>query len=311
MTLSLKALGLLLHLSRCGAPRGAVGLSETLPDGRKGISSGLDELLSMGLIRRINGKTHTNQFWSAVEITEQGEKYIKNYGRRGSKRNTEPCAKKEHSIPQNGNIADTYIADIPYSSEQYGLYTNSVNQGTALKSAVQDKEEYGVMDMSLGSMPIDPDDLEYEKQKDAARKKEEKAEAKRKGYAERQRIRAGRPVEKWTPTDVVNYFAEAVKQFWRIDEVQYAQRPSFVKALTEFRATHDTTGDEEKHMLDLYIDRHKGNTKPVSSDMLFFGFIKYAPSMIEEARRFLAPENTDRADNARAKRRQQLGMDNV
>lgn len=306
MRISPKALGILVHLYRHGAPRGSEGLQTTLKEGRRYIDTGLKELLSNGFIEALKGKTSSKKYFHILRITDKGRAHVESYLEEPLY--ILPSGETYISIPQNGNIADTYKADIPYSTEQYGLYTNSVNQGTALKSAVQEKEEFGGV-MSLGSMPMDPDDLEAEIQKDQKRKKEEKAEARRKNYANRQRIRANRPVEKWTPTDIVNYFAEQVKQLWRVDEVKSNQRPSFVKAMTEFRATHDTTGDLEKQLLDMYIDRRRQDTKLRDPDLLFFGFIKFAPSLIEEAKRSLRKEDPVAAEAIRQKNLKMLGLE--
>lgn len=296
MRISPKALGLLFHMSIHGSSEGAKGLQETFGEGKDYISTGLIELLSNGLIRSIKGRTNSGKFYRGIEITDSGREYVKRYKYHGGKSATAPGRKTRTYIPLNSDIADT-----PYS-----IYTNSVNQGTALESAVQEKEEFGGT-MDLGAMPIDPDDLEAEKEKDKKRKQEEKKENRRKNYANRQRIRANRPIEKWTPTDVVNYYAEQVKLIWNLEEVRYDQRPAFIRALDEFRSIHDTTGDVEKQLLDMWLDKHKYDTKNSNADMLFFGFIKYAPSMLDEAKRILAPEDLSVVESARERRQRQLG----
>jgi len=297
--LSPKALGLLLHVYAQGASGGSKGLSEALGVGKDYVSSGLIELRSNDLIALIKGKTDKGNFWSTVEITQKGvdilKKHMKDGKNRGGKPATAPLRKTRSSISQN-----SYLANYPNSIEAY-----SVNQGDALSASHKETEEFieGV------DMWLDPDDLAAEMEKDRKRKAEERQDAKKKNHSDRQKIRAGRPVEKWTPTDVVNYFAELVKTVWHISEVTTNQRPAFIKAITNFRADFDTTGDIEKEILDRWIDSQKHDTDKRSPDALFFGFIKYAPTMLEEAKRALAPEDLSRVESVKAKRRAQLGAE--
>lgn len=299
MVLNPKALGILWHVYAHGASGGAKGLSEALGVGKDQVSSGLIELRSNDLIALIKGKTDKGNFWSSVEITQKGVELCKDYARKGRNRSgkpaTAPLRKTRSSISQN-----SYLANYPNSIEAY-----SVNQGDALSASHKEEEEFiGDVDMWL-----DPDDLAAEMEKDRKRKAEERQESKKKNHADRQKIRANRTVDKWTPTDVVNYFAELVKQTWHISEVTTNQRPAFVKALTLFRADFDTTGDIEKEILDRWVDSQKHDTDKRSPDALFFGFIKYAPAMLEEAKRALAPEDLSRVESVKAKRRAQLGAE--
>lgn len=292
--LSPKALGLLFHINKEGAVGGAKGLSEAFGVGVKYIYSGLTELRANGLVDLITGKINNNQYWSKVEITQKGKSFLKQYGR-VPKRHAEPSAKRADSIHQN-----SYLAKYPNSID-----ANSVNQGDALHASHKETEEFiGDVDMWL-----DPDDLEAEMEKDRKRKAEERTEAKQKKHADRQKIRASRPVEKWTPTDVVNYFAELVKTVWHISEVTTNQRPAFISAMKNFRADFNTTGDIEKEILDRWVSSQKHDTDKRSPDALFFGFIKYAPTMLEEAKRALAPEDLSRVESVKAKRRAQLGAE--
>jgi len=296
--LSPKALGLLLHVYAQGASGGSKGLSEALGVGKDYVLSGLIELRSNDLVALTKGNYNGN-FWSTVEITQKGidilKKHMKDGKNRSGKPATVPLRKTRPSISQNSSLAN-----YPNSIEAY-----STNQGDALHASHKEQEEFieGV------DMWLDPDDLAAEMEKDRKRKAEERQESKKKNHADRQKIRAARPVEKWTPTDVVNYFAELVKQTWHISEVTTNQRPAFIKAMTNFRADFDTTGDIEKEILDRWVDSQKHDTDKRSPDALFFGFIKYAPTMLEEAKRALAPEDLSRVESVKAKRRAQLGAE--
>jgi len=296
--LSPKALGLLLHVYAQGASGGSKGLSEALGVGKDYVLSGLIELRSNDLVALTKGNYNGN-FWSTVEITQKGidilKKHMKDGKNRSGKPATVPLRKTRPSISQNSSLAN-----YPNSIEAY-----SINQGDALHASHKETEEFieGV------DMWLDPDDLAAEIEKDLKRKAEERTEAKKKKHTDRQKIRASRPVEKWTPTDVVNYFAELVKNVWHISEVTTNQRPAFISAMKNFRADFGTTGDIEKEILDRWIDSQKHDTDKRSPDALFFGFIKYAPTMLEEAKRALAPEDLSRVESVKAKRRAQLGVE--
>lgn len=145
-------------------------------------------------------------------------------------------------------------------------------------------------------MWLEPEDLEIEIERDRKKKAEEKSENKRQGYATRQKIRATRPVEKWTPTDVVNYYAEMVKTVWHLEEVATTARPKFIKMLANFRDDFGTNGAEEKELLDRFISKNRHDTEKRDPDRLFTSFIYTAPSMLDEVRRAMVPELLPPAD---------------
>lgn len=300
MKISPKALGLLFHMCLHGSEKGSKGLQEAFGVGKEYVYSGLTELRSNGLIEAITGRTSSGRFWKKIKITEKGRSYVKRYKYHGGKPATEPRRKTRTYIRQNSYIANT----------TYSIYTNSVNQGNELRSFQEkEKEEMvGTMD-HLGSTPIDKDDIEHEKKKDKKKKIEQKKEYKRLAFAERQSRRASRPIEDWSTSDVVNYFAEMVKTIWRLPEVERVERPKFVAMLDNFRAIHDTDGLIEKELLDRWFSRNRNNTELVDADRFFSQFLYYAPSMLQEVKRSIAPEETNLAETMRAKRRSQLGLE--
>jgi len=299
--LSPKGIGVFLTIARYGAPRGVQGLIEAHGWGRHETESAITELVSIGLISRSSGKTEKGTFWHKMELTAQGKAYAFDWST-GSPLQVFPNGETYISISQNSNIADTYIADIPYSREQYGLYANSVNQDVKMDFHVRKEKTEGENPMSLGSMPIDPDDLAEEMAKDQKRKAEERKEQSEAHYRKRQIARAKKPVEKWTPTDVVNYFAERCKTLWNVEQVAITQRPKLVKAMYQFRVDNDTDGELDKRLLDMFISSYKfEHRKLYNPEHFFWTFLNYAPSKIDEVRRSMKPENLEVVSSARAK----------
>lgn len=300
MALSPKALGVLLTIAVYGAPNGRKGLSEAFGWGRRQVESALEELAATGLIASSKGKTAKGAYWHKIELTTEGKVFSHDWLTGKGPLYILPNGKTYISISLNSSMADTYKADIPYSSEQYGLYANSVNQGAELTFRTTE----GKKDMSLGSMPIDPDDLAEEMAKDAKRKKAERKAQSEAHYKERQRIRANRPVAEWTPTDVVNYFAEQCKSIWQVEQVALTQRPKLIKAMDLFRIDNDTDGELDKRLLDMFIASYKFEHKKLyNPEQLFWTFLNYAPAKIDEVRRAMKPENMDVVSAARAKAR--------
>lgn len=309
MALSPKTLGVLLEIAVYGAPEGVKGLSKELGVGRVQIDSALAELASIGLVRLSNGKTAKGTFWYKVEMTPEGTLYAHNWMTGKKPFEVLPNGKTSISISLNSDIADTYIADIPYSKEQYGLYPYSVNQGAEQSSAHTDNEKIGGI-MSLGSTPIDPDDLAAEMAKDKERKKQERKEQSEAHYRDRQRIRASRAVVDWSPADVINHFAEQVKLVWNIENVALTQRPALVKAMNLFRIDNDTNGEIDKYLIDNYLSTKKfDKTKLYNPEEIFWGFINWAPTKVGEAKRSVKAEDLDAVAIARAKNRKLLGLD--
>lgn len=309
MALSPKTLGVLLEIAVYGAPAGVKGLAKELGVGRVQIDSALAELASIGLVRLSNGKTAKGTFWYKVEMTPEGTQYAHNWMTGKKPFEVLPNGETSISISLNSDIADTYIADIPYSREQYGLYPYSVNQGAELRSALNGEEKIGGI-MSLGSTPIDPDDLADELKKDKERKKQERKEQSEAHYRDRQRIRASRAVVDWSPADVINHFAEQVKLVWNIENVALTQRPALVKAMNLFRIDNDTNGEIDKYLIDNYLSTKKfDKTKLYNPEELFWGFINWAPTKVGEAKRSVKAEDLDAVAIARAKNRKLLGLD--
>lgn len=283
MKLNPKTLGVLLEVAVYGAPRGATGLAEEFEVSREQITATLTKLASIGFIQPSNGKTAKGTYWYKVDITPAGLRYAHDW-MTGKK----PCwvlphGKNQLSIPLNSDIADTYIADIPYSSEQYDLYPYSVNQGAKTSFRTKKRKKEGEK-MSLGSTPIDPDDLAEEIEKDKRRKKQERDEQSKEHYRNRQRIRANRPIEKWSPADIINYFAEQVKQIWNVEQVALSQRPRLVKAIDLFRIDNDTDGKIDKYLIDTYLASKKWDkTKLYNPEEVFWSFMNWAPAKVADA----------------------------
>lgn len=295
MRLSPKALGVFLTIAKYGAPRGVKGLQEAFGWGRREIDTALAELAAMRLIALSSGKTSKGTFWHKIELTQEGKAFVYDWNQ---PLYILPNGETYNSISLNSSMADTYIADIPYSQEQYGLYANSVNQG-AKQSFAQRKEE---TNMSLGSMPEDPDDIAAEKEKDAKRKKEKRKEESEAFYRKRQQVRANKPIEKWTPTDIVNYFAEQCKNVWQVEQVAITQRPRLVRAMDTFRTDNDTDGVLDKKLMDMFLSTYKfDHGRLYNPEQLFWTFLNYAPKAIDEAKRSLQPEDVDVVSAAKAK----------
>jgi hypothetical protein len=309
VALSPKTLGVLLEIAVYGAPEGVKGLSKELGVGRVQIDSALAELASIGLVRLSNGKTAKGTFWYKVELTPEGVAYAHNWMTGKKPLAVLPNGETNIYISLNSNIADTYIADIPYSKEQYGLYANSVNKSAEQSSALNGKENIGGI-MSLGSTPIDPDDLADEMKKDKERKKQERKEQSENHYRDRQRIRSSRAVVDWSPADVVNHFSEQVKLIWNVENVALTQRPKLVRAMDLFRMDNDTNGEIDKYLIDAYISTKKfDKTKLYNPEEIFWGFINWAPTKVGEAKRSVKAEDLDAVAVARAKNRKLLGLD--
>lgn len=304
MNLSPKGIGVFLTIARYGAPRGVQGLIEANGWGRYETESAITELVSIGLIARSSGKTSKGTYWHKIELTPQGKAYAFDWST-GSPLQVFPNGETSISISLNSDIADTYIADIPYSREQYGLYPYSVNQDMKMNFHVMEEQKNKEGEtMSIGGTPMDPDDLEYEMQKDAERKKAERKEQQQEYYKKRQIARAKKTVDKWTPTDVINYYAEKCKSLWNVSEVARTQRPALVKAMYRFRVDNNTNGEIEKKLLDDFLTTYKYQHNVLyNPEHLFWSFLNYAPSKVDTAERSLQPENMDVVFAAREKAR--------
>jgi len=286
VALSPKTLGVLLEIAVYGAPEGVKGLSKELGVGRVQIDSALAELASIGLVRLSNGKTAKGTFWYKVELTPEGVAYAHNW----------MTGKKPLAVLPNGETS-IYI------------YANSVNKSAEQSSALNGKENIGGI-MSLGSTPIDPDDLADEMKKDRERKKQERKEQSEAHYRDRQRIRSSRAVVDWSPADVVNHFSEQVKLIWNVENVALTQRPKLVRAMDLFRIDNDTNGEIDKYLIDTYISTKKfDKTKLYNPEEIFWGFINWAPTKVGEAKRSVKAEDLDAVAVARAKNRKLLGLD--
>jgi hypothetical protein len=305
-----KTLGVLLEVAVYGAPRGVAGLMVEFEVGREQLTAALTQLASIGFIQPSNGVTAKGTFWHKVDITPEGLKYAHDWMTGKKPLLVLPNGETRISIPLNSDIADTYKADIPYSSEQYDLYPYSVNQGAKTSFRTSEKTKHEGETMSLGSTPIDPDDLAAELEKDKARKKQERQEQAKAHYQNRQRIRATRKVVDWSPADVINYFAEQVKQIWNVEQVAISQRPKLIKAMDLFRIDNSTNGEIDKYLMDTYLASRKWDKSILyNPEEVFWSFINWAPSKVAEAIRTVRPEeDADTIAAIRAKNKKMLGL---
>lgn len=258
-----RALGLYLYLYSTGANIASESLARVFKEGERAIGTALKELRSLGMIQttrvRVGGRIMTTSvlvdpdYWTA-----------------------ETAVLLKQSL-QNSRlilIADSINKLTEYTDEVREIYPNVIKIGAE-----------GVSD----TFP-DYEDLENYKAK--ARKERQKEYEEERSATAAKRMVARDPLKKdtWSVTDSAFEFADRVHNMFHVKPWRVGNS-RFIMALGTFRKSHDTNGEEECVLMDMFFSSISDDKTLNDAEKLWRMFIKRAPSMIEEARMRLVSDD--------------------
>jgi hypothetical protein len=225
--LSLRARATLHYFVNSDMSISADRLAEEVAEGRKAIQAALRELRDANLITTRKERVG-NRVVTVSYVTEQGFLEVHSWG-------SQNVLQIQHTV-QNSSIQV-----LAYSAKS--LYEST-------GGAREEENELGYEFFEKTSSG--DDELTQARLKHEAQKKAEYQDAKAATAQKRFSERKNRVVKDWSATDVSFEFANRVHEFFHIKPWQVT-KTRFTQALGEARKKHDTNGEIEVEMLNLFF----------------------------------------------------------
>jgi hypothetical protein len=262
---SARAIGILLYLASNPLQGGARALTEVFTEGRDACQKALTELKKAGLAHTVTYR-FSGGWVREIVLTEAGWAVLET--RIGL------CLESRTSIQQN------------VQNSRLTLIANSINKLTESTDPVREdypnQIEIGVKPMS-DTFP-DYDDMDNYRRKMREKKQAEYNEERTQVMAQRMKVRSQNNKADWSPTDSAMEFASRVHNMWHIKPWRVTQS-RFIFALANFRKTHETNGEIECLMMDVFFASIEHDTELDDAEKMWRMFIKRAPGMVADAKR--------------------------
>jgi hypothetical protein len=180
--------------------------------------------------------------------------------------------------------SDTAVQLVATISNSYTASTDSkVNIATYFLDGVEGEESDMGYDWFGKMSSGEESDVVRDREKYLAYKKAEYAEAREAKAQQRKDVhRANLSPANWTSKDVAHEFADRMSNVWSIAPFSVTQS-RLVQALGVFRKQHDTNGEIELRMIELFFDTLKQD-KYTDGNHLWRAFLYKAPSLVQVAR---------------------------
>ena len=191
-------------------------------------------------------------------------------------------------------------------SELNSPYSNTSLTSKEYTGTESREEEIEVINMSGwgGLFDVTPSDENLETRIAAQKfRKQEYEEAKQQRQTKKMVTRHNIDPKLWTCSDIGYEFADRIQKVWSIKPWSVRQS-RFVPALSEFRKKHDTNGEIELNLLDMFfaaVDLNKYD----NADILWRMFIKRAPEFLTQAKGMVRSEEQVEVAKAKAKKSQE------
>lgn len=271
--ISARAVGLLWSCVYLGTNPTAEALQARFKEGREAIRTALNELVFEGLLER-RAERVGSRIMTTCFVTEKGQNYFSGYD------SWAPETKDRHA--ESKPIPGALI------QQNELTYTKYIASLTSKEITREPREEFTTMNASdiMGYDFFEPtssdDEATLERLKARAKHEADKKEAHQQKTRKRMGGRYDIPVASWAPAEVGHEFAYRIENQWNIPPWSVATS-RFIPALATMRKSHDTNGEIEFKMLDLFfasIDFDKYN----SAEHLWKLFISRAPALVSQAR---------------------------
>jgi hypothetical protein len=271
--ISARAVGLLWSCVYLGTNPTAEALQARFKEGREAIRTALNELVLEGLLER-RAERAGSRIMTTCFVTEKGQNYFSGYD------SWAPETKDRHA--ESKPIPGALI------QQNELTYTKYIASLTSKEITREPREEFTTMNVSdiMGYDFFEPtssdDEATLERLKARAKHEADKKEAHQQKTRKRMGGRYDIPVVSWAPAEVGHEFAYRIENQWNIPPWSVATS-RFIPALATMRKSHDTNGEIEFKMLDLFfasIDFDKYD----SAEHLWKLFISRAPALVSQAR---------------------------
>jgi DNA-binding HxlR family transcriptional regulator len=297
--ISAKALGVLCHLVYTGTKPTVSALQETLGGGRDLFLSALKELVDEGLVERNN--IHINGgLRKECRLTDMAELYLQGLGYPTSQmatwgRESRPIELQNQLINPNNK---TYITSKEVTRE------NPRNENKTFNISVKEKEmPYQFFNANESEDDYTQDGKEARRKYRDAKMKEEQVKfvsTKRAKLGDRHNL----AIEKWGSNEIAYEFMDRLTYYFHIKSNITVRR--ITGAFAKMRMVHQTDGETEYKMLDLFFETTKFE-KYDDGEHMWKLFITRSPELAVQAKRMVkTPEEKETAAIQAAKSQEWL-----
>jgi hypothetical protein len=272
--ISARALGILLEIASTGLQGGADTLSLHFKEGRDACQSALTELRKAGLI-----ETKTNKFNGgfsrSIEVTELGFTFLESRISQTLKSRTSILLSEPNSILSTNSLLANNIKRLPDGVGDEEFYKVDLKTG-------------GEMDF-LGQMDLDPEDREDQLRKLQERRKRAYQEAKQQKHDSVVVSAQSRPQHLWSTTQSSSEFIRRLENMWHVKPWTVSQS-SFRIVFSNARKAHDTDGEIEFLMMDLYFKQIAHETAIDNPDYIWRRFIQQFGALAIDVKRSMVTD---------------------
>jgi len=278
VVITARAIGVLEEILINPNHGGARGLSELLGEGRDAIQSTISDLRNLGLIETTTVKTGRLGFARSIKVTDAGYQFLKSR-----------TSILQIQLTVNSNLV---------------LDTNTQLLNHKPNSKAEEKMEY-----EDTPMYIDPEDRDAYREKDRARKHQEKLDKHASRAANNMKQRDHAHPENWSVTDSTFEFAERMHNLWHVEPWKVT-RSRFRFALNDKRNEYGTDGSAERLMMEKFFSKLKHDTRINNPELIWKKFIiEFGDLLTQVNRDSVTPEQFEaevaRSQKSRSKLRVQ------
>lgn len=284
MAITARAIGVLEEILINPNHGGARGLSERLGEGRDAIQNALTDLRTLGYIETATVKTGKFGFAKSIKVTEAGYQFLKS---------------RTSILLIQLNANNNLLLD-----------TNTHLLNHKQNSNADALREGGSMEWDdFAPTYVDPEDRDAFLAKAREKKHQDKMAQHERIRTERMKRREDSNRVNWSATDVAFEFGHRMQGLWHVAPWKVTHS-RFRYALGTKRQEHNTTGDIECQMMDLFFDKIKHDTKINDPEIIWKKFIvEFGSLLLQVTRQSATPEQLDtereRSQKSRSKLRVQ------
>jgi hypothetical protein len=273
--ISARSIGILLEIASNGLQGGADTLSLHFKEGRDACQSALTELRKAGLI-----ETKTNKFNGgfsrSIEVTELGFTFLESRISITLKSRTSILLSQPNSILSTNSLLANKQEIVPDGVGDEEFYKVDLKTG-------------GNMDF-LGQMDLDPDDREEQLRKGRERRKQEYQDAKQQKHDAMVATAENRLPAMWSTNQSSSEFIKRLEDMWHVKPWTVSQAP-FRASLANSRKAHDTDGEIELLMMDLYFKQIAHETTIDNPEHIWRRFIQQFGALAIDVKRSMVTED--------------------
>jgi hypothetical protein len=254
---------------------GAKALSTVFEEGREACQKSLNELKATGLTRTTKQKFSNGAYRTIIEVTPAGWEFLESRISKVLKTRSLSKLTEPNSILSTNSLLANKQEIVPDGVGNEEFYKVDLKTG-------------GNMDF-LGQMDLDPDDREEQLRKGRERRKQEYQDAKQAKHDALVTAAENRLPAMWSTNQSSSEFIKRLEDMWHVKPWTVSQAP-FRASLANSRKAHDTDGEIELLMMDLYFKQLAHETAIDNPEHIWRRFIQQFGALAIDVKRSMVTD---------------------